>query len=55
MVVRTTDGNVEQVGTWRAEPGREAHVTMATSAAPEDIQSVVVTTVDGASVLRLAQ
>jgi hypothetical protein len=55
MVVRTTDGNVEQVGTWRAEPGRELHVSLATSAAPEDIESVVVKTADGASALRLAQ
>jgi len=55
MFVRSTDGTVEQVGTWKAEPGRELHVTMAASAVPEDIESVVVKTADGTSVLRLAQ
>ena len=29
MFVRSADGTVEQVGTWKAEPGRELHVTMA--------------------------
>lgn len=55
MLVRSSDGQVEQVGTWRAEPGRELHVTLATAAAPEDIESVVVRTPDGQSVLRLAE
>ncbi len=53
MFVRSTDGTVEQVGTWKAEPGRELHVTMAASAAPEDIETVVVRTADGTPVLRL--
>jgi hypothetical protein len=55
MIVRTTDGSVEQVGTWRAEPGREVHVTLATSALPEEIESVLVRTAQGASVMRLAK
>ncbi|HWM72189.1 MAG TPA: zf-HC2 domain-containing protein [Nocardioides sp.] len=55
MLVRSTDGQVEQVGTWRAEPGREMHVTLATSSAPEDIEAVLVKTVEGTSVLRLTQ
>lgn len=55
MFVRSADGQVEQVGTWRAEVGREVHVTLATSAAPEDIEAVVVRTTEGVSVLRLAQ
>ena len=55
MFVRSTDGRVEQVGTWRPAAGPEMHLTLATSAAPEDIEEVVVKTADGASVLRLAQ
>lgn len=53
MRVRTADGSVEQVGTWRAETGRQVHVTMATDAVPDEIATVVVTTADGAPVLRL--
>lgn len=53
MVVHTTDGRTEQAGTWRADTGRETHVSLATDAAPEDIASVEVTTADGSSVLRL--
>jgi hypothetical protein len=55
MVVRSVDGEVEQVGTWRAETGQEAQVTLATAVAPEDIESVVVRTPEGESVLRLAE
>ena len=55
MFVRSADGTVEQVGTWKAEPGRELHVTMAASAAPEDIETVLVRTADGTPVLRLEQ
>jgi hypothetical protein len=55
MVVRSVDGEVEQVGTWRAETGQEAHVTLATAVPPEDIESVVVRTADGESVLRLTE
>jgi hypothetical protein len=53
LLVRADDGRVEQVGTWRAAPGREMHVTMAASVPPEDIASVVVKTASGQSVLRL--
>lgn len=55
MFVRTKDGKLEQVGTWRAESGAEMHVTMAAAADPEDIKEVVVKTGDGQSVLRLVQ
>ncbi len=53
LLVRADDGRVEQVGTWRAAPGREMHVTMAASVPPEDIASVVVKTASGQPVLRL--
>ncbi|MBM7516185.1 anti-sigma factor family protein [Nocardioides nitrophenolicus] len=53
LVVTTADGHTEQAGTWRTEPGREVHVTMATSVAPGDIASVEVRTASGYSVLRL--
>ena len=53
LLVRSADGDLEQVGTWRAEPGEEMHVTMAASLPPEDIASVVVRTASGQSVLRL--
>lgn len=55
LFVRTTDGKLEQVGSWRAKSGAEMHVTMATAAAPEDIEEVVVKTDEGRSVLRLVQ
>jgi hypothetical protein len=55
MVVRSVDGDIEQVGSWRTESGREAHVTLATAVAPEDIESVVVRTAEGESVLRLTE
>lgn len=55
MFVRTTDGELQQVGTWRADNGSEMHVTMAADAKPEDIQEVVVKTPEGKSVLRLVQ
>lgn len=53
LLVRSADGNLEQVGTWRTEPGEEMQVTMAASLPPEDIASVVVRTASGQSVLRL--
>lgn len=55
MVVRSTDGQTQQVGTWRAQPGREVQVTMATSVPTADIASVEVQTDSGYSVLRLAE
>jgi hypothetical protein len=54
MFVHTADGRVEKVGTWRAEAGRETHVSLATAAAAPDIAEVEVRTADGQSVLRLA-
>lgn len=55
LFVRTTDGKIEQVGTWRAESGAEMQVTMAAAAKPEDIEEVVVKTAEGRSVLSLVQ
>lgn len=55
LFVRTNDGKLEQVGTWRAESGAEMHVTMAAAAKPEDIDEVVVKTSEGRSVLSLVQ
>jgi hypothetical protein len=55
MVVTTSDGTTEQVGSWRTEPGKEVHVTMATSVVPDDIASVEVRTDSGYSVLRLTE
>lgn len=53
LLVRTTDGRVEEAATWRALPGKEMHVTGASSVSPDDIASVVVRTSDGHPVLRL--
>lgn len=55
VVVRTLDGEVEELGSWRAESGKEAHVVLATSVPRNDIAEVVVRTLDGQSVLRLTQ
>lgn len=55
LVVTSTDGRSEQVGTWRTADGQEVHVTMATAVAPGDIAAVEVRTESGYSVLRLAQ
>jgi hypothetical protein len=53
LVVTTTDGRVEQAGTWEAIPGKELHVTGAASVPPEDIASIEVQASDGHAVLRL--
>jgi hypothetical protein len=55
LVVTSTDGRTEQVGTWRTADGQEVHVTMATAVPPADIASVEVRTESGYSVLRLAE
>lgn len=55
LVVTTTDGEEEQVATWRALPGRELHVTGATAAAPADIAEVEVQDAHGEPVLRLTR
>lgn len=53
LVVQTTDGRTEQAAAWAAEPGKELHVTGATSVQPDDIASVEVQAADGQAVLRL--
>lgn len=54
LVVRTTDGRVEQVATWRGLPGESMRLSGATAAKPTEIASVEVRTADGRPVLRLA-
>lgn len=53
MKIGTTQGETHEVGTWKATPGSEAHVSMATSATPDEIASVVVETMSGTPILRL--
>lgn len=55
LVVTSTDGRSEEVGTWRTAEGVEVHVTMATAVPPGEIASVEVRTASGYSVLRLAE
>jgi hypothetical protein len=54
LVVRTRDGGVEQVATWRALPGRTMSLSGATAADRADIASVEVRAPDGTPVLRLS-
>ncbi|GAA4691867.1 zf-HC2 domain-containing protein [Nocardioides conyzicola] len=53
LVVRTQDGGVEQVATWKALPGRTMHLTGATALDADQIASVEVRTADGRPVLEL--
>jgi hypothetical protein len=53
LVVRTRDGQAEQVATWRALPGRTMQLTAATDARQGQITSVEVRTAQGEPVLRL--
>ena len=53
LVVRTRDGAVEQVATWKALPGRTMHLTGATALDTDQITSVEVRTADGQPVLEL--
>jgi hypothetical protein len=53
MFVRTRDGRVEQVATWRALPGKTMRLAAATAASQEDIASVEIRTTDGEPVLTL--
>ena len=53
LVVRTIDGAVEQVATWKALPGRTMHLTGATALDAEQIESVEVRTAAGRPVLEL--
>jgi hypothetical protein len=53
MFVRTRDGKVEQVATWRALPGRTMRLAAATAASRDDIASVEIRTMGGKAVLKL--
>ena len=53
LVVRTKDGGVEQVGTWKAIPGKTLSLTAATASVQENIASLEVLAPDGTPVLRL--
>jgi len=53
MFIRTRDGGVEQVATWRGLPGRTMRLAAATAASPQDITSVEVRTTGGKPVLKL--
>ncbi|MCA1783083.1 MAG: anti-sigma factor [Dermatophilaceae bacterium] len=53
LVVRTRDGNIDRVATWRGLPGRTMRLSAATATSRSDIESVEVHTVDGAIVLRV--
>lgn len=53
LVIRTRDGRVEQVATWRGLPGRTMEVTAATASGLAEIVSAEVRTADGEAVLRL--
>jgi anti-sigma factor RsiW len=53
MFVRTRDGQVEQVASWRALPGKTMRLAAATATSQEDIASVEIQTAQGKPVLRL--
>lgn len=53
LVVETRDGDVEQVATWVARPGRTFEITGATASKKSDIALVEVQTPDGETLLRL--
>ena len=53
MFIRTRDGHVEQVATWRGLPGRTMRLAAATAADRTDITSVEVRTSGGKPVLKL--
>lgn len=53
MFIRTRDGNMEQVATWRGLPGKTMRLAAATAANRTDITSVVVRTSSGKPVLKL--
>jgi hypothetical protein len=54
LVIQTRDGSTEQIGTWRAIPGRTMRLSAATAANRADIALVVVRSEDGTPVLELA-
>ena len=53
LVVRTRDGRVERVGSWRSVSGMTMRLMAATASTSADIDSVEVRTPDGRVVLRL--
>jgi anti-sigma factor RsiW len=53
MVVRTRDGHVEQVATWRALPGKTMQLAAATATSRDDIRSVEIRTTTGDPLLTL--
>lgn len=53
LVVRTSDGGTEKVGSWRSVDGRTMQLTAATAADRDDISSVEVRAPGGRVVLRL--
>ena len=54
LVVRTRDGGVEQVGTWRPLPGRTMHLSAGTATRRDDITAVEMRTAAGRVVMRLS-
>jgi hypothetical protein len=52
LVVHTTDGRTQRVGTWNGLPGRTMQLTAATATPEDDISSVEVTWLDGSPVVR---
>ena len=53
MVVRTRDGHVQQVASWRSLPGRTMRLAAATATGRQEIASVEVRSSDGRPVLKL--
>jgi hypothetical protein len=53
MVVRTRDGHVQQVASWRSLPGRTMRLAAATATGRREIASVEVRSSDGRPVLKL--
>jgi hypothetical protein len=53
MFVRTADGRVQQVASWRGLPGRTMRLAAATAASRKDITGVEVRTAAGHTVLKL--
>jgi Putative zinc-finger len=54
LVVRSTDGDVQQVATWTGLPGKTMKVSGATSLARDDIAAVEIQTADGRPAFELA-
>ena len=52
LLVRTRDGNTQEVGTWRSVEGKTMQLSAATAARRQDIASVEVRTADGRAILR---